>query len=85
MQGLGLMNYWFPSILKKPKKDQVLSFAKLGLRKALAISRLSIAILVELDEEGRIATIEVASGSLGKYPMRELELEQFLLGKKTRG
>lgn len=67
---------------KKPKKDQVLSFAKLGLRKALAISRLSIAILVELDEEGRIATIEVASGSLGKYPMRELELEQFLLGKK---
>lgn len=61
----------------------MLSFAKLGLRKALAISRLSIAILVELDEEGRIATIEVASGSLGKYPMRELELEQFLLGKKN--
>lgn len=67
---------------KKPKKDQVLSFAKLGLRKALAISRLSIAILVELDEEGKIINIEVASGSLGKYPMRELELEQFLLGKK---
>lgn len=67
---------------KKPKENQVLSFAKLGLRKALAISRLSIAILVELDEEGKIINIEVASGSLGKYPMRELELEQFLLGKK---
>ena len=62
---------------KKPKKDQVLSFAKLGLRKALAISRLSIAILVELDEEGRIATIEVASGSLGKYPMGEWRRKQF--------
>ena len=67
---------------KKPKGNQVLSFAKLGLRKALAISRLSIATLLELDEEGRVKTIEVASGSLGKYPMRESELEQFLTGEK---
>jgi len=67
---------------KKPKDGQVLSFSKLGLRKALAISRLSIATLLELDDEGKVKTIEVASGSLGKYPMRESELEQFLTGKK---
>lgn len=66
----------------KLDKRQALSFSKLGLRKALAISRLSIATLLELDEGEKISTIKVASGSLGKYPMRELELEQFLMGKK---
>ena len=67
---------------KKPTEKQVLRFSKLGLRKALAISRLSIALLIELDEKGNIKTIKVASGSLGKYPMRERELEEYFLWKK---
>jgi len=66
---------------KKPRKGQVLSFSKLGLRKALAISRLSIATLLELDENNRVKTIKIASGSLGRYPMREPKVEEFLLGK----
>ena len=66
---------------KKPTKTQVLSFSKLGLRKALAISRISMATLLELDEERKVKTIEVASGSLGKYPMREPEVEAYLLNK----
>src|SRR5699024_660518 len=66
---------------KKPKENEVLSFAKLGLRKALAISRISISTLTEVDNKGKIKDVKVSSGSLGKYPMRELEVEDFLLGK----
>lgn len=66
---------------KKPSNNQRLSFAKLGLRKALAISRISIATLLELDENRKVKTIKIASGSLGRYPMREPKMEKFLLGK----
>lgn len=66
---------------KKPRKNEILSFAKLGLRKALSISRISIATLLELDENKKVKNVKVSSGSIGKYPMRELEVEKFLLGK----
>ena len=67
---------------KKPNKNQTLTFAKLGLRKALAISRLSIASLIELNEEGLIESAKVASGALGKYPMIEKEVEEYLINKE---
>lgn len=66
----------------KPNKNQVLSFSKLGLRKALAISRATLSALVGLSEDKHIESIKVASGSIGKYPMRELELENALIGKE---
>lgn len=66
----------------KPKKNQILTFAKLGLRKALAISRLTTAALIEFDHEEKIKSLRVASGALGKYPMREIEVEEYLIGKK---
>ncbi len=66
---------------KRLEKDQILTFSKLGLRKALAISRLTISTFVELDN-GKIQNVRVASGALGKYPMREAEVEKYLLHKK---
>ena len=66
---------------KKPTENHVLSFAKLGLRKALAISRLTLSSFIEFAECGKIKDIKVASGALGKYPMREPEVEDFLRGK----
>lgn len=66
---------------KKPNENQVLSFSKLGLRKALAISRLTTAALTEFEGE-KIKTIRVASGALGKSPLREYKLEEYLIGKK---
>lgn len=66
---------------KKPRENEILSFAKLGLRKALSISRISIATLLELDENKKVKNVKVSSGSIGRYPMRELEVEKFLLGK----
>lgn len=58
-----------------------LSFSKLGLRKALAISRISNSIFLELDKN-KIANIKIASGALGLYPLRERKVEEFLLGKE---
>lgn len=67
---------------KKPKENQSLSFSKLGLRKALAISRITVSTLIGLDDNGIIDFIRVASGSIGRYPMREVDVEEYLLGKE---
>ena len=66
---------------KKLNKNTRLSFSKIGLRKALAISRLSNSILLEL-EEGKVKHIAIGSGALGRYPLRERQIEDFLVGKK---
>lgn len=57
-----------------------LSFSKLGLRKALAIARISNSILLKV-EEGKIVDAKVASGALGLYPLRERTVEDYLIGK----
>jgi carbon-monoxide dehydrogenase medium subunit/xanthine dehydrogenase FAD-binding subunit len=66
---------------RKLSDNQVLTFAKLCLRKALAISRISMSILLELNDNREVKDIKIASGSLGKYPMREREVESFLKGR----
>lgn len=63
-------------------KNAKLSFAKLGLRDALAIARISNSVLMELDEGKNIIDIKVASGALGKYPLRERKVEEYLKGEK---
>lgn len=67
---------------KKPSEDAFLSFSKLGLRKALAISRLTNSALIEFDEDNQIKKVKVSSGALGKTPVRERKVEEYLLGKK---
>lgn len=66
---------------EKAQAGQGLGFGKLGLRKALAISRLSVSVFAELDKDNVCKNARVASGSLGRYPMREKEIEEFLIGK----
>ena len=66
---------------ERPKDNEILSFSKLGLRKALAISRITLSTLIETDDTKKICKIKATSGSIGKYPMRELDLEKALLGK----
>ncbi|MFA5577721.1 MAG: FAD binding domain-containing protein, partial [Tissierellaceae bacterium] len=65
---------------KKPGENEVLTFSKLGLRKALAISRLTLSSFVEFEDK-KVKSIRVASGALAKYPMREVDVENYLLGK----
>lgn len=70
---------------KNPSNRQVLSFSKLGLRKALAISRICTSVFVEFDEEKTCKEIRIANGSLGKFGAREREVEGFFKGKKLTG
>ncbi len=66
---------------KSIEANEFLGFYKLGSRKALAISKGNLAVLFKV--ENNVCTeIRIASGSLGKTPLRERELEKFLRGKK---
>jgi carbon-monoxide dehydrogenase medium subunit/xanthine dehydrogenase FAD-binding subunit len=68
---------------RKPRENQIVTFSKLGLRKALAISRLTISAFIDFDDYGFIKDAKIASGALGKYPMREIEVEEYLIGKEV--
>ncbi|KNF07106.1 nicotinate dehydrogenase FAD-subunit [Gottschalkia purinilytica] len=67
---------------KELEKNQVLSFSKLGLRKALAISRICTSLYVDVDDNKVIRNIRIGSGALGKYCLREKKVEEFLINKK---
>jgi nicotinate dehydrogenase FAD-subunit len=67
---------------KKPNEKQILSFSKLGLRKALAISRICTSVFIEFDEDNICKDIRIANGSLGKHGIREKAVEEFFKGKK---
>lgn len=61
--------------------NEGLGFSKLGVRNALAIARLSIAVYVEWDENGICQNIRIASGALGLKAQREWDVETFMKGK----
>lgn len=56
-------------------------FEKIGRRKELFISVLSVACVLALDEDGRICHIRLASGVLTPVPARLYNTEAFLVGK----
>jgi len=58
------------------------SFVKLGRRNALAISRISAAIGVSIDENGIINEARAALGSVAPNPFRSTIIENALLGKE---
>lgn len=64
--------------------NAVIVFEKLGLRNALAISRISLSLYMAA-ENGVITEARVASGSIGLSPMREPALEAFLTGQPLEG
>lgn len=61
-------------------KNIFMGFKKLGQRNALAISKISCSIYFELEKK-RVKDIRIASGALGKYPLREYLLEDFIKDK----
>ena len=65
---------------EKLKKNQVLSFVKLGFRKSLSISKISSSVLLEI-EENKFKNINIALGALSKTCIREYEVEKYLTGK----
>ena len=65
----------------KLKNNEFLTFSKLGLRKALAISRITTSAVIGLDENKSIINCVMCSGSIGRYPIRENDVEDYLIGK----
>lgn len=57
------------------------SFAKLGKRNALAISRISVAAAISTGQQGNIQEARVAMGSVAPNPFRSTLVETALLGK----
>ena len=71
----------FPSATRRQRKAAAASFYKLGRRNALAISRLTVAALGRLDEDGRIAEARIVPGSATPQILRFRAVEESLLGK----
>ncbi len=58
-----------------------MDFEKVGRRKALAIARINMGIILDM-HDGVIKKAAVAYGAVGKTAYRVIELEDFLSGKK---
>lgn len=65
----------------KPAEGGFSEFLKIGRRKALAIARVSMAVLAEKDAGGAISFIRFCLGSCTPVACRIREVEDFLLGK----
>ncbi|MEK9137198.1 MAG: xanthine dehydrogenase family protein subunit M, partial [Bacteroidota bacterium] len=58
------------------------AFVKLGRRNAVSISRLSVAAILQKDEEGRITDARIVPGAAFPTWQRVSEAEQMLVGEK---
>jgi len=65
----------------EPAKGRFSDFQKIGRRKALAISRMSMAVLADQEPGGTFRSIRVALGSGTPTPMRMEAVEAFFKGK----
>jgi CO/xanthine dehydrogenase FAD-binding subunit len=64
-----------------PLRGSFSDFQKIGRRKELAISRVSMAVMADQDLSGKITFIRLALGSSTPTPQRMEEVESLLLGK----
>ena len=65
----------------KPRQVVFADFQKIGRRKDLAISRLSMAAMADKDEEGKISFMRFSLGACTPTPNRTTPVEDFLIGK----
>lgn len=69
---------------KIPKKTwDYAAFHKLGRRKALAISVLSVNVLMDFDKDGIVSCAAVSLGSVAPTPRRIPDAEKLLVGAKV--
>lgn len=67
-------------IIPKKRKNYFGTFYKLGRRRGVAISRITLALLL-LVEDDKIKDIKIASGAVTPIGMRLRELEEYCMGK----
>ncbi len=62
------------------RNNRFMDFEKIGRRRALAISRVNLGLVAEM-EKGRIERVAIAVGAVGKTAYRVSEVEESLAGK----
>lgn len=65
----------------KPSFAGFNAFQKIGRRRELAVSRMSLAVLLDRDSQGRVSFIRVSLGACTPTPTRMNAVEDFLMGK----
>lgn len=70
------------SFILKPMEADFADFQKIGRRKDLAISRLSMAAMVNKDAENRISFMRFSLGACTPTPHRMTAVEEFMTGEK---
>ncbi len=68
--------------VKKADAGTQFHFYKLGRRKALAISRMTIATLIQRDESGKVERFHMTMGATFPKPMLFEDVENMLIGKR---
>ncbi|PKL81915.1 MAG: hypothetical protein CVV24_12820 [Ignavibacteriae bacterium HGW-Ignavibacteriae-3] len=66
-----------------PNKNLNGDFYKLGRRRAVAISRITLAVLADVNSESKINEIRIASGAVTPIGTRFFDLEKIAKGKKA--
>ncbi|NLA07211.1 MAG: xanthine dehydrogenase family protein subunit M [Firmicutes bacterium] len=64
-----------------PESSSGCAFLKLGRRESLAIARLSVAVLLDVDESGKISKAAIAPGACLPMPARITSAEEALIGE----
>jgi carbon-monoxide dehydrogenase medium subunit len=70
-------------IIPKPRNGTVSAFCKLGFRKAVTVSRIGLAIMLETDHGGVIVSSKTVAGAIAPAPVRVEKADQYLTGKKN--
>lgn len=69
-------------IPKAPTRTVRSAFVKLGYRKALTISRIGLAALLDTDESGRVTQFELLAGAISPTPVRVEQAARYLPGRQ---
>jgi len=59
------------------------AFVKLGYRKALTISRIGLAAMMDVDANGIVTQFELLAGAISPTPIHVSEAEAYLIGKQA--
>ena len=70
------------SFILKPAKPDFADFMKIARRKDLAISRLSMAVMLNRDADNRISFMRFSLGACTPTPHRMKAVEDFMMGEK---
>ena len=69
-------------LIKTKVKKRHEAFYKVGTRRALTLSRVSLACCLEKASDGRVCHVRFVAGSMSPVPIRLRELERMLIGER---